>query len=279
MKINLWYLFINIYYPLKPMNLINAIKPMLFIILSLGILSSCNTSPNTISSRSLNKADGIYKYKEKPFSGRVLDTTKSGRVELTFKCINGKIDGEYLEYYYGNGNLKEKNTYEKGKKTGPYKKFTENGEVLISGNFLGYKKNDEWLEYYSNGNQKQVGHYIDGMQTGEWKYFYDNGKLRAEGNYKNGDGSNFGTIGIPINGRFGIWKFYFEDSGKIESEREFKNGLLDGKFTQYYSNGQVKFKGTFKDHKENGIIEVYDEYGILNYNAMFENGVLIERKH
>jgi len=186
------------------------IKKILLSLLTFWVICSCKTEPIIVSSYSLNKADGIYKHKEKPFNGVVIDTTKSGRVLLTFNCIDGKLDGEYLKYFRENGNLKERVTYVNGNKNGSYKKLNKDGKVVLEGNYVNFKRNGEWKEYYYNGGIKNVGSYMDGLQVGEWNFYFINGKLQAIGNYDNGDKTDLGKTGIPISGRNGIWKFYNE---------------------------------------------------------------------
>ncbi|WP_300025015.1 toxin-antitoxin system YwqK family antitoxin [uncultured Maribacter sp.] len=260
---------------IKPMKLKQAFKPLL--LLSLVILfSSCQERAKTVSSFSLNKADGIYKQKEKPFTGMVLDTTKSGRVLLTFKCVEGKLDGEYLEYHRENGNLKQRTTYQNGKKTGPYIELTKDGDTIISGNYLDYKKNGEWKEHYSNGNIKRKGTYSKGLQTGEWKYFFYNGKIQAEGTYQNGNESNHGTTGIPLSGRTGLWKFYSKETGKLEQESEFENGKISGQLIGYKANGQIDAKINYKNDELHGVLEFFDESGKLMTKQTYENGKLIK---
>jgi antitoxin component YwqK of YwqJK toxin-antitoxin module len=250
------------------MTKILALSVFLFILM----FCACQTKPEILSSHSLNNADGIYKYKEEPFSGRVLDTTHSGRVLLTFNCVNGKIDGEYLEYYGENGNLKQLTTYQKGQKTGPFKELTKEGATIISGNFLDGNRNGEWKSYYVNGKLKSNGLYENGLQSGEWKFFYDNGNIKAEGTYKNGNESKSGRTGVPISGRNGVWKFYSENTGQIELEMGFENGLRSGQVVTYYPNGQIMVKATLKNEEYDGIVEVYDETGQLKSKDFWENG-------
>jgi|GEM_PF-3394880 Uncharacterized protein conserved in bacteria len=248
-------------------------KLILFLVI---IFFSCQERTNTISSYSLNKADGIYKHKEKPFTGMVLDTTKSGRVLLTFRCVEGKLDGEYLEYHRENGNLKERTTYNNGKKTGPYLKLTKDGGNIISGNYLDYNKNGEWKDYYSNGNIKSKGSYNEGLQTGKWHYFFYDGKIKAEGLFLNGNGSNPGTTGIPIHGRSGLWKFYSQETGKLEQECEFENGERSGLLIMYGTNGQIEAKINYKNDKFHGVLEFFDESGKVITKETYENGELIK---
>ncbi|SIS47388.1 Antitoxin component YwqK of the YwqJK toxin-antitoxin module [Zobellia uliginosa] len=248
----------------------------LSILISLTLFSCQEKQTSSIS---LNKADGIYKLKEQPFTGKVLDTTRSGRVLLTFNCVKGKIDGKYLEYYAENGNLKQKSTYIKGNKTGPYLQLKLNGDTITYGTFLNYKKNGIWKEFYGNGKLKSVGKYENNLQNGLWKYYYYNtGKIKAEGHYLNGDETKLGRTSVPISGRHGEWQFYFENTGKLKQKSEFENGIRSGKFTVYQSNGLVEFTANFKNDKYHGVVEVFDKTGKLELKKYYENGEQISDK-
>lgn len=239
---------------------------------------SCQDKNATISSSSLNKINGIYKYKEKSFTGLVLDTTKAGRVLLTFNCVDGKVDGEHLRYHKENGNLKQRTTYQNGKKTGPYIELTKDGGNIITGNYLDYKKSGEWKEFYNNGNIKSEGYYENGLKTGEWKFFFYNGNLKTAGSYLTRNEPKPGKTGIPKQVRSGIWKFYFEDTGKLKQESAFQNGAITGKSVSYYPNGKIEIIANLKNNQYHGTVEFYDRSGKLEEKRIYKNDKLIENK-
>jgi len=253
-------------------------NPKLITALLLFILFSCQEKENVISSKSLNKADGLYKYKEKLFTGKVLDTTNSGRVILTFNCIEGKLNGKYLKYYAVNGNLKQKSTYENGIKTGPYLNLKKDGDTVTYGNFLNYKRNGLWKEYYRNGNLKSVGLYQKNLQNGEWKYYHSNGNIKAIGNYENGDKSKLGDTYVPISGRYGEWNFYSYETGEIQLKGEFKNGKRSGQYVMFYPNGQIKAKAVYKNDELDGLHEIFNKSGKPETIEVWENGKKISSK-
>src|SRR5690606_9522224 len=113
---------------------VHFMKSIVIYILLIPIFFSCQQKETIISSNSLNKADGIYKIKEVPFTGKALDTTGSGRVILTFNWLNGKLDGKYLKYYRESGNLEYKKTFENGYSNGEYLNLAENGDTITYGN-------------------------------------------------------------------------------------------------------------------------------------------------
>lgn len=49
------------------------------------------------------------------------------------------------------------------------------------------------------------------------------------------------------------------------------NGQADGYWKQYYSNGQLAFKGNFVDGKRHGYWEAYYEDGTLAFKGYFKN--------
>lgn len=265
------------------------------------MLTSCEKTPKIISSHRLNKADGIYKYKEIPFTGTVIDTTLTGRVLLTFKCEKGKPNGEHLEYFFDSGNLKERITYIDGKKEGSYKKINNNGVTIITGNYHENKKNGKWKKFYENGNLKTVGSYKDGIKIGEWKNFYENGNLENYGFYNNdeqngkwtyyyrngnikasgffikGNGRNLGKTGVPKNGRNGPWEFYNEETGQINVKIIYDEGRLSGNIEEYNSEGNIEFKATFKNDKLHGTVEEFNNQGVLTSKEIYENGKMVNK--
>lgn len=246
----------------------------LIIILCLIILS-CKNENLILSSNSLNKANGIFKFKEKPFTGTVLDTTNSGRVLLTFNCIEGKINGKYLKYHKSNGNLNLSDSYVNGKKNGKHIKISKDNDTITYGTFSNSKKTGIWKEFYSKGILKNKGSYENGLQTGEWKYYFYNGKIKAEGSFRLGNKTKFGETGIPLSGRIGEWIFYSKGNGKIQQKCEFEKGVRNGNITVYHSNGKIKNKGKYKEGKVDGKVEFYNEYGKHLRDEMYKDGIKI----
>ena len=57
----------------------------------------------------------------------------------------------------------------------------------------------------------------------------------------------------------------------------YKDGKLeDGLYEIYHDNGQLMFKGNYKDGKADGDWKCYYENGILNDTGTFINGVIQE---
>lgn len=61
-------------------------------------------------------------------------------------------------------------------------------------------------------------------------------------------------------------------NGNIKYEGKFKNSYYHGKGTLYYENGQVKYKGEFKNGSFHGKGTLYNEDGDVEYKGKFKNG-------
>ena len=75
-----------------------------------------------------------------------------------------------------------------------------------------------------------IGEVIDKKREGDWTFYSPEGHKIAKGIFKN-------------DLEEGIWTYWF-DHGVIEQVAEWKNGELNGKFKDYYKNGQLKNKGS-----------------------------------
>lgn len=264
------------------------------------LIISCYFKSREVSSDSLNTDGYLYTYKSEPYTGKVIDTTKAGRVLLSFSCENGRIEGDYFEYhengylsfqvkyikglkegkatsYYLNGKIFKIETYLGNQLTGPYKEYYNNGNLKVSGNFLNWKRDGLWEEFYENGTRKSKGTYSNDHQIGYWEYYYSTGNIHICGNFEDGDGSNLGTSGVPLNGRTGSWKYYSEDENYLDFEVEFKHGEPNGPFKKYFKNGSIQAQGNYKNGELHGIYEEFDEKGKLVDTKEFSHGIEVEK--
>lgn len=265
------------------------------IIVLLLLLYSCSGDSIKVSSNSLNKEGYRYKYQGELFNGTVVDTTATGRVLLTFNCIDGKIDGDFLEYhengtlsfkcnyvkglkegpathYFDTGNKQIFETYYKGKKTGPYKEYYSIGKLMLEGFYKNWKKDSLWIEYTESEKKRAKGYYQNGLQFGLWEYYFENGKIELTGIYENGNGRNKGATGIPKNGRIGIWKYHNKERFFLETDIEYRDGVATGAYKTYFSNGNIETQGQLKDGNYDGWFKFYDEKGNELYKKKYING-------
>jgi antitoxin component YwqK of YwqJK toxin-antitoxin module/tetratricopeptide (TPR) repeat protein len=103
------------------------------------------------------------------------------------------------------------------------------------------------LHYFDgSGNMQAVGQESsDGKRQNYWWFYHDNGVLMAEGKFVN-------------DLKTGPWKYYYETGMLKLTEIYGDNEAVDGTYTQYYSNGSEKQKGSFKNGKMNGELILYN---------------------
>jgi antitoxin component YwqK of YwqJK toxin-antitoxin module len=198
-------------------------------------LVGCSFNENTVKSNALNVEGNLYKLKGELFTGKVLDAAKNGRVLKSFQCINGKIEGEYLEYYTS-GSIKKRISYKDGLLEGVSEYYNEDGSVNLYQTFKKGVLNGYFRKTYYNGSSE--GYYKSGLQNGLWRYRYSNQKLKAKGIFENGDESSLGSSGVPKNGRVGEWVFYNED-GSLDERQFFKKNSEIAERVKYYKNGNI----------------------------------------
>jgi antitoxin component YwqK of YwqJK toxin-antitoxin module len=151
----------------------------------------------------------------------------SGKIKESYHVDKqGKHHGVYLSYFE-NGSLKEESNYQAGHLSGMRKLFFEDGKVEIE-------------EVYNSEGQLQ----------GTYKVYYPTGQLQLEKEYK--DNVIIGKI-----------KVYYLD-GKLKEEVTMENNEENGPFTEYYQNGAVHWKGSYRNgDNEYGLLEEFDSTGVI----------------
>jgi antitoxin component YwqK of YwqJK toxin-antitoxin module len=80
------------------------------------------------------------------------------------------------------------------------------------------------------------------------------------------------SIGDSLNGkRDGKWTDYYKN-GQIAREVYYKNGLIDGLVTWYYDNKIVALKSSYIEGKRNGIWKSYSQEGKLTELTNYKDG-------
>ena len=128
----------------------------------------------------------------------------------------------------------------------------------------------EAVWYYSNGQKEKEVTYKDGKWDGKWTGWYENGQKRVEETYKDGNAD-------------GAWTYWHEKTGQKRSEGTFKGvnrygiPIKDGKWTDWYENGQKRTEITYKDGKWNGKwTEWHEKTGQKVSEKTYKDGIRIE---
>lgn len=156
---------------------------------------------------------------------------------------NGYVQGFY-QWMNDDGSLRQTNYYDSSaKKTGTEKRYTYAKSVKRS-------RENKILQY--------VYTYTSGKKNGVYKYYYK-GKLSTLGNYKSDK-------------RSGKFTNYHTDSDVISSIYTYnctpcydskKLSYLEGVYTQYYKNGELKAKKNYSKGKLYGKQKYYYDNGTL----------------
>ena len=101
------------------------------------------------------------------------------------------LNGEYIDYWE-NEILKSKANYVDGKLQGEYIEYynTIANDVNIRKNYEDGKLQGEYIEYWKNENLKSKANYVDGKLQGTRSFYYDNGCIKEEVNFLDGKQEN-----------------------------------------------------------------------------------------
>jgi uncharacterized protein len=180
-----------------------------------------------------------------------------------YKNIGGKIAGglvskelflndnkQGISYYYENGFLLKTIPYKDNRKQGLSKEYDKSGKVVGITEY-----NNDYIIYHEKINQVEK----NGLKQGTWKEFHPNNRIFQELNYMNDSLS-------------GYYK-EFDVSGSLikllkYSHGQLVNDSLSGDYNpvkwkeDYYDNGQLKFRGSYKENIPVGVHKEYSKDGL-----------------
>lgn len=190
------------------------------------------------------------------------------KIESIFKHENFIKNGFYKKYSE-KGKLEKEGGYINDLKNGEWKEYDIDGSILLIDNFKLNVKNGPHKKF-SGSIVSEDGNYTNGLMTGDWVYRHEaeGGFLKGKGNFINGDGTNIGNTGIPINGRNGNWVLY-DVHENLTQEGNYSNGKLNGYFKFYHEKGKLKEEGNYSNDKRDGLYKSYSKPGVLGFEVNF----------
>jgi len=181
--------------------------------------------------------------------------------EIIKETYLNDIKEGFASYYYADTTLRLTVKFVKGREQGYAREFSPKGDVI---SLLEYKNG--YLINKENVNRLNS----DSLKQGKWVTFYQNGNEKSEGYYKSGI-------------KNGYFKEYSED-GNLVSITKYVDGeikkdaseiaKLDIK-TIYYSTGQVKSMGSYKDNIKEGVTREYSPEGKIIAAKIYKDGIVI----
>jgi antitoxin component YwqK of YwqJK toxin-antitoxin module len=217
----------------------------------------------------------------------------------------------YNKFYYPNGNISSEGFMKDGKPDGYWKNYYEDGTLMSEGNRLFFELDSVWNFYnpdgylsssitYRNGEKNGYTYIYDFYYTKDsakiyylkskelyyldsregLSYYYDkNENLKYSYTYKhnkrNGNGKEYDKNGLVIT----LYTYY--NGYQIEViriNRSDNNGLKQGKWIDFYTNGNKKTEATYTNDKLNGVYKEYDLAGNVILEKHYFNGELFVPK-
>ena len=173
------------------------------------------------------------------------------------------------------------------------------GKVKTIEQYIGAKRIRR-ISFFLNEKKEREENYNDSILNGVTTLYYETGIVKTKCNYLNGKQAGsfeeFDSLGKKVketiysNGKM-IKLIYFKNGKKSceinEIEKRiysyYENGNIEAEVPNYddtckyfYKNGKKKKLGFFKEGKENGIWNFFDEKETLKKNVNYKDGVAID---
>ncbi len=214
----------------------------------------------------------------------------------------------YNFFYFENGNVSSEGTLINGKPDGYWKTYYENGEIKTEGKRTNFLLDSVWVFYFENGNIHQKISYSENKRNGLLSIFNENGALLEKTNYLNDKKNGNAIFYQPIDSGDNSFKikdlvyendlqqgiaYEYDHSGKIITIMEYNKGILkskdvinrfdlngkkNGKWVEFFSNGNIKWEGKYIHGVLNGNIKTFNKKGGIESLEYFENGKIVEER-
>jgi uncharacterized protein len=208
--------------------------------------------------------------------------------EDTLICSGNILpSGDYKDtivFYFKNGNVSHKGVYSNGVKNGMFYYYYQNGKLNEKGRYKDGLSKGMWTGYYQDRSVKYEIYYVKGKLDGEYIEYDSLGKEIINGNYSFGDrdgkwmekiGDHYEIGKYNEGNRTGDWIYYFEN-GNIAFKGEFKNGKPFGKHKYYWEDsGNIRKIEKYKNGRKHGKWRFFDENRNEERHIIYKKGKLI----
>jgi uncharacterized protein len=219
-------------------------------------------------------------YKCNQISSKYIFFDRKGLPEVEYEYLNGEKNGRYISYY-SPGKVKREGYYETGNQSGVWKYYDEDGHLSRKGYFVNDNKDSLWTAFYGNGKIKSVIWYKNDEIVDTAKYFDSAGEFMYSMVYNKYGLVSYqyfeqnGLVSKNLNPQdSGVIITYYK-SGKISSKQAYKYCNLQGEQKLYFSNGNLykefflaendHLNGKYTEYYENGKIKYVENY-LLDLN-------------
>jgi len=179
-------------------------------------------------------------------------------------------------------NIQFEERYSNGIKNGIFREYSEEGALINQVRYLnGEIVNDSTLmaqkvetsvTYFSNGNIKEEGTVLNAKKHGFFNEYDSLGNRIKSIDYRDGKLIAQGGIISQKGLKSGFWKYYYS-TGELKSEGNYKDGHKIGKWKWYFKTGKIQQIGKYKGkQKAIGNWIWYYESGEIKRTEDFING-------
>lgn len=215
------------------------------------------------------------------------------------------------KFYNEDGILLEEISYKNGKRNGVTKKYDKEGFLASSFPYEDDKKHGVAFTYYSNGAIHTETVFEQGAEVGNAYEYSPTGDIITITSYKNGVFIRQERINRKdrAGNKQGLWKLFYDDRS-VQSEGRYYDNLKDGYWKEYSpkglllqtykyekgelitdaeeiadleveekfypdSDGQLRFRGTYRNGKPHGTHIWFSEDGSIDSAKVFRNAFII----
>ena len=197
----------------------------------------------------------VMNYKNSLKHGLYTEWSIDGRLTKDIEYDMGRPISEYIVEYEGQGyiELNRRN----GELSGSWIEWYANGRKSEEGVYKYGKKGGLWTAWYENGEKKYHSKYIDGKPDGIYTEYDSKGRLTANIEY------DLGNI---------LTEYHITRDEGGSTEYHKKNGVLDGRWTRWYANGNKAEEGLYEEGKRSGTWNGWYRSNKKHYKSLYADG-------
>jgi len=132
----------------------------------------------------LSKTDHGWFYRERLFSGYMIEVENNGQVVYSLPIVQGKEHGRAVGYYNSGAKLLER-PFVHGKREGVFKQWWPNGRMRYLFTYKRDKYEGRQTVYFHFGQVQEEKNYVEGLEEGVQRIWDSNGKLISNYTVKN----------------------------------------------------------------------------------------------
>ena len=173
-----------------------------------------------------------------------------------------------------------------GKKQGYWEHYNPNNKHRTKGSYVNDVKDGMWVNYYSDGSIWYEEEFKNGDSTKTIIYYYENDELESKKVFVNNkyvkdlpltESEDKKKLFIPrrLSGEGSRWEQWNKEQPIKDGNpiNQYDNeGFKQGYWEEYHDNGELFFKGNYKDDKKDGYWEYYWSNGNVYSKGNYKNG-------